>query len=77
MKPLGIVFALNEDVDPVLRVRRPTPAEDAVWQAVEAAIDEGWTPERYRNEAAEAWCGRLAEDAKHARAALAGAGGAR
>lgn len=46
MKPLGM--------DAMLRVIHPTPAQDAIWSAVEAAIEEGLTPQQFRQEAATA-----------------------
>jgi len=62
MKPLGIT--------PHLRVIRPTAAEDAIWDAVAAAIEHGWSPEDFRVEAASAWEHELKEAAKHAASVL-------
>ena len=59
-KPLGIDAMFS-------RVIMPTRAEDATWDAVEAARDENWSIERFIREAREAWvedCKREAERAK-------------
>ena len=53
MKPLGMRLTLQDGIG--LRVVHPTHAEDKVWEAVEAAIEAGWTPERFKREAASAW----------------------
>jgi hypothetical protein len=73
MKPLGVGLA----ADPASKtlgfyVSRPTHAEDAIWEAVRTAIDEGMSPERFRMEAAEAWEEALRDDAKAARKTLVG-----
>ncbi len=47
MKPIGISACLE--------VRMPNQAEDAIWEAVQSAIDSGWTPERFKQESALAW----------------------
>ena len=65
MKPLGLNMGFGKD-GLALSVTRPTRVEDAVWEAVEEAIAAGWTPERFRNEAADAWRERLQEEAKDA-----------
>ena len=59
MKPLGIPADFS-------RVIVPTQVEDAVWEAVSAAIAAGWTPSQFRIEAAEAWGSKLRDEAKHA-----------
>jgi hypothetical protein len=61
-KPLGLTHDL--------RVTRPSQTEDAIWDAVETAIGEGWTPEQFKIEAGEAWERKLIEDAKAARKVL-------
>jgi len=53
-----------------MRVNVATKTEDAIWDAVETAVIEGWTPEQFRMECAEAWEHRLREDAKHAKQVL-------
>jgi hypothetical protein len=58
MKPYGVTADL--------RVVRPTRTEDAIWEAVEAAIDEGLTPEQFKAEAAQAWSEILHERARSA-----------
>ena len=50
-KPNGLAL----DVFSGFRVTRASRTEDAVWSAVQAAITEGWTVERFRREAAAAW----------------------
>ena len=40
--------------------------EDAVWEAVEQAIEAGWSPERFKAEIADAWKEKLEDKAKHA-----------
>lgn len=46
-KPLGMT--------PMFQIVRPTPTEDAIWEAVEAAHAEGMTVEQFRRECAFAW----------------------
>lgn len=65
-KPLGIGLTLVDGV-PVMRVKTPDKVEDAVWEAVDEAINAGWDARRFRREAAEAWEQRLRDDAKAAR----------
>lgn len=48
MKPLGMTMF-------PLQVVKPTPTEDAIWDAVEKAILAGWTPTRFKRECADAW----------------------
>ena len=38
-----------------MRVVMPSKAEDKIWDAVEEAIEAGWTPQRFKNEVANAW----------------------
>ena len=54
MKPLGVSLRIQEGL-PVLRCAQPTKAEDAVYEAVEQAIEQGWTPRRFIAEARQAW----------------------
>jgi hypothetical protein len=58
MKPMGI--------DACFRIIRSTPAEDAVWDAVRTAIDNGMTPDQFKREAAQAWEELLREDGQRA-----------
>lgn len=58
MKPYGM--------DMAFRVITPTQTEDKIWEAVREAINEGWTPERFKHEAADAWKHALRQDAEHA-----------
>lgn len=65
-KPLGLGFEFDDRGMPRFRVSSPSCAEDAVWTAVEQAIEHGWTVDRFKNEASEAWAHVLREQAKHA-----------
>ena len=65
MKPLGLGFTASES-GIGMSVRRPSKVEDAVWEAVEMAIQSGWTPEQFRNEIADAWREKLRDEIKHA-----------
>lgn len=69
MKPLGISLFVNGD-GPSMRCVTPSPVEDAVWDAVEAAIQAGWTPQRFKSEAAAAWEHELKDQAEQARKEL-------
>jgi len=65
MKPPGLGFAMGEQ-GLTLRVSQPSPVEDAIWTAVEEALAAGWTPQRFKSEAASAWADQLREAAKDA-----------
>ena len=52
----GIMFAVST----------PSRVEDAVWEAVELAIDSGWTPQQFKNEISDAWREKLNDEAKQA-----------
>ena len=73
MKPNGIKVGLCGNGQLTFRAIQPTRAEDAIWDAVEAAINEGWDARRFRLEAAEAWTERLKQDAADANKDLTGA----
>jgi hypothetical protein len=49
-----------------MRVARPSTVEDKVWRAVQEAILAGWSVERFRREAREAWDGELREQREDA-----------
>ena len=51
-------------IDSAFRVLRSTPAEDAVWDAVERVLLAGWSVERFRREAAQAWAQKQRDIAK-------------
>lgn len=53
-KPPGVTWDM--------RLRRSTPVEDAIWDAVEKAIDDGWTVEQFRIEAAASWREKQRQD---------------
>jgi hypothetical protein len=64
-KPLGIV--LSADIGGIgLSVRKPSPVEDAIWDAVEKAIDDGWTPKQFRQEVLASWEEKIDQNAKFA-----------
>ena len=65
MKPSGI--ALYADRNSIgLKVHKPTRTEDAIWNAVEEAVNEGWTPAQFKAEVISAWEDKLKQDAKQA-----------
>ena len=65
MKPLGLrLTANNQGVG--LNVHKPSRTEDAIWNAVEEAINEGWTPKQFKDEVISAWEEKLQQDAKQA-----------
>jgi len=47
-------------------VSTPSDVEDAVWEAVELAIQSGWTPQQFKNEITDAWREKLNDEAKYA-----------
>ena len=51
MKPLGLRLTM----DGGMRVIKPSPTEDAIYRAVEEAINSGWTVEQFRSECAQCW----------------------
>ena len=65
MKPLGL-SVLMDAAGPIMAVRRPSAAADAIWEAVKAAIGQGMTPRQFRIEAAQAWEEELTEAGKDA-----------
>lgn len=64
-KPLGARFDISSGV-PHIIVTRASQAEDAIWDAVREAINEGWNARKFRLEAATAWEELLRNDAKSA-----------
>ena len=46
-KPLGVTR--------LLRVRMPSVTEDAIWDAVQSAINAGWSSKQFISEARQAW----------------------
>lgn len=65
MKPLGLSLTIGS-AGIAMGVKRPTAAEDAIWDAVEAAISCGMTPRQFRIEAASAWEDALTREAQDA-----------
>ena len=68
-KPMGLDFTIS-DRGMSLHSVRPSHAEDAIWDAVETAINNGWTPEQFKIEAASAWKDRQKQDGEHAEKVL-------
>lgn len=66
-KPLGVSLTMGADGLPCMSVVQSTPVEDAIYRAVEEAIDRGWSPEMFRREAATAWEYRLEQDKRDVR----------
>ena len=65
MKPLGLGLAIGAN-GPAMYVRRPSVAEDAIWEAVKAAIGQGMSARQFRIEAAQAWKEELTNEGKDA-----------
>lgn len=65
-KPYGIT--------PDLRIIRPSTAQDAIYHAVEEAIDAGMRPSVFKKEVREAWAEILKEKAELADKCLRGIG---
>jgi len=65
MKPLGVGFTVKES-EIGMGVVFPSRVEDAVWDAVEIAMDAGWTAKQFQSEACEAWQRRIRDDASDA-----------
>lgn len=65
MKPLGLRLGIDES-GLRMSVSRPSKVEDAVWEAVEKAIEAGWTPQQFKNEISDAWREKLRDAAKDA-----------
>ena len=63
MKPNGLRLELRNGALE-FRVSRPSHVEDAIWKAVEGAVDANWTVESFRAECAEAWRHKQKQDAK-------------
>ena len=68
-KPLGVVIRTSER-GLEIGLSSTSGVEDAIWNAVESAIDNGWTPEQFKNESAMAWKDRLKTDSDHAQKVL-------
>lgn len=65
MKPNGLNLRLKHG-QPILQVTGPSMEEDMIWNAVESAVDAGWTPERFKREVASAWTEKLHREAEDA-----------
>ena len=66
MKPPGIYLNTIRNGDVTFNVRKPSRVEDAIWNAVQEAIEAGWTAKQFRQEAASAWEDELGRQAKAA-----------
>ena len=55
MKPNGVRIGIQSDGSPTMYVPKITRTEDKIWEAVEEAISEGWTPRQFRIEVEESW----------------------
>ena len=66
MKPNGLSMSVSESGGIGFSVSTPSKVEDAIWEAVELAIESGWTPQQFKNEISEAWREKLNDDAKNA-----------
>ena len=66
MKPLGVRLGVGASGSLTVGVTKPTYTEDKVWDAVREAINEGWTPKRFRAEVADAWETAIKDDARDA-----------
>ena len=53
-KPPGVSLTVDAD-GPRLRVTQSDDVQDKVYEAVREAVLYGWTPERFIEEAREAW----------------------
>ena len=62
-KPPGIGLTVTGD-SLSFKIHTASKTEDAIWEAVDIAIDEGWTPEKFKLEAWSAWEQRIRDDAK-------------
>ena len=62
-KPPGVSLTMDPD-GPRLRVTESDLVMDEIWDAVHDAVDHGWTVERFRAEAREAWAGALRQKAE-------------
>lgn len=69
MKPPGLEFRLSGGAL-TLGVTRSDRVTDAIWEAVEEAIDCGMTPERFKREMICAWEHYRREQAKRELAEL-------
>ena len=65
MKPSGVRIGIGPS-GPTMSIPRITRTEDAIWNAVQEAVDEGWTVEQFRRECASAWAQKLRDEREHA-----------
>ena len=62
MKPTGLSMSIGGDAGLGFSVNQPSRTDDAIWEAVEVAIREGWEPKQFREEAADAWKEQLRQE---------------
>lgn len=65
MKPPGIYLSAAHGAV-TFNVRQPSRVEDAIWDAVQEAIEAGWDAKAFKREAASAWEDALTRQAKQA-----------
>ena len=63
-KPSGISLGITAGGVPTMSVTHISRAEDAIWNAVQEAVDAGMTPEQFKREVAQAWTEELRAQAK-------------
>ena len=63
-KPSGISLGINGNGLPTMRVTPISRAEDAIWNAVQEAVDAGMTPTQFKREVIQAWDEELRASAK-------------
>lgn len=68
-KPTGLSVTLDE-CGLRFAVKQSSRVENAVWDAVQMAVDAGWSPEQFKLEVADAWQEKLRDDARHANKVL-------
>ena len=64
-KPNRLLLGLDPDSGLTMRVAQTSQTENAIWDVVEGAIREGWSPERFKKEVTEAWEYILNQQLKH------------
>ena len=66
-KPTGLAVVMDTASGvPQFAVKQSSRVENAVWDAVQTAVDAGWSPEQFKREVADAWQEKLRDDARHA-----------
>lgn len=68
-KPTGLAVRVDE-CGVRFAVSHSSRVGNAVWDAVQTAVDAGWSPEQFKREVADAWQEKLRDDARHANKVL-------